>query len=268
MSILNEIFAHKRTELTLAKSKRSITDLEALAAESPLPANLYDRLAAPVPAGLPHLIAEVKHRSPSKGVLSQDFDPLRIATAYRDHGATAVSVLTDERFFGGHLDFLTAINSLMPEIPLLRKDFIFDRYQLLEARAAGASAALLITAMLTDLDLADLIKSCQLLKLTPLVEVHTPAELERAQRAGAQVIGINNRDLHTFKVDLNTTLNLLPQRSAGMLMVAESGIKSPADAARLGRAGADAMLIGESLVTAADIGAAVRSLTTQEPAAR
>ena len=260
MSVLNEIFAHKRLELAKTKGQIAEADLEAQAADRHPPPDFFQCLSQPRTQH-PHLIAEVKHRSPSKGVLSQDFDPLRLASVYRHHGAAAISVLTDESYFGGHLDFLRDISIASPEIPLLRKDFIFDRYQLLEARAAGASAALLITAMLEDQLLATLIQFSEALQLTPLVEIHTAAEFQRANDAGAKVIGINNRDLHTFEVSLETTLNLLPQRPPGVLIIAESGIKSAVDARRLAEAGADAMLIGEGLVTAPDIAAAVRDFS-------
>lgn len=283
MSILDEIFAHKRIEVAAAKQRIPELDVEQQALATPVPPDFIHALTeADKPA--PRLIAEVKHRSPSKGVLCPDFDPLRLARTYAENGAAAISVLTDEKYFGGKLDYLREIaemfreyelfgdrlgmnppateqrriNPALPNVPLLRKDFIFDRYQLLEARAAGASAALLIVAMLAQNELTRLINEAQALSLTPLVEVHSREELDRALEAGAEVIGVNNRDLHTFKVNLQTTLDLHPHIPAGVVMVAESGIKTLDDVRVLAEAGVDAMLIGEGLVTAEDVGAQVR----------
>jgi indole-3-glycerol phosphate synthase len=282
MSILKEIFAHKRTEVAAAKQRLSETELEKKAAATPVPPDFVRALTdAEKPA--PRLIAEVKHRSPSKGVLCSDFDPLRLARTYAENGAAAISVLTDEKYFGGRLGYLREIaNTLTPEfakrtlsplpgrerganevrgvrvIPLLRKDFIFDRYQLLEASAAGASAALLIVAMLEQDLLKSLISDALALSLTPLVEVHSRAELDRALDAGAKVVGVNNRDLHTFTVSLQTTLDLLPHIPEDVVVVAESGIKNLEGVRVLAEARVDAMLIGEGLVTAKDVGVRVR----------
>ncbi|MBN2503695.1 MAG: indole-3-glycerol phosphate synthase TrpC, partial [Anaerolineales bacterium] len=209
----------------------------------------------------PRLIAEIKQRSPSKGMLREPFDALPLAETYAHNGAAAISVLTDEKYFGGCLGRLRMIHALGLGLPLLRKDFIFDRYQLLEARAAGASAALLIVAMLKQAELAQLIAECNDLGLTPLVEVHDEAEFKRALDAGACVIGINNRNLHDFSVSLETSLRLVAQCPEGILLVSESGIKSQADIECLGAAGVDAILVGESLVTAEDVAEKVRSFT-------
>ncbi len=215
---------------------------------------------APVCEGYPkpRLIAEVKFRSPSKGILRSTYDPLELARTYAEKGAAAISVLTDEKYFGGSLGVLEDIANLDLGLPLLRKDFIFDRYQLLEARAAGASAALLIVAMLTPGQLCSLLAEAHSLGLEALVEAHCAAEVERALEAGARIVGVNNRDLHTFEVSLDTCLQLRKQIPAEVVMVAESGIRNPADVARLEAAGVDAMLIGEALVTAEDVGARVR----------
>jgi indole-3-glycerol phosphate synthase len=269
MSILDEIFAHKRTEVAAARRRVSEADLEKQAAATPIPPDFVRPLTDSArPA--PRLIAEVKHRSPSKGILCPDFDPIRLAHTYAENGAAAISVLTDEKCFGGRLEYLREIaDTLTPgpspsgrgewkEIPLLRKDFIFDRYQLLEARVARASAALLIAAMLEQDALCQLIAEARALSLTPLVEVHTREELARALDAGADVVGINNRDLHTFNVSLQTTLDLRPHIPAGVVVVAESGIKTVEDVRGLAEAGVDAMLIGEGLVTARDVGEQVR----------
>ncbi|GAB4581541.1 MAG: indole-3-glycerol phosphate synthase TrpC [Anaerolineales bacterium] len=271
MTILTEIFTHKRTEVAAAKQRVSEAELEKLAQATPVPPDFIRALTA-VDKPAPRLIAEVKHRSPSKGILCPDFEPLRLARTYAENGAAAISVLTDEKYFGGKLEYLKKIADAHFTIPLLRKDFIFDRYQLLEARMAGASAALLIVAMLdpnnpsTPLrtSLQALISQSHALSLAPLVEVHTRAELDRALEAGAKVIGINNRDLHTFKVSLQTTLNLLPHIPAGVVVVAESGIKTREDVRVLAEAGVDAMLIGEGLVTAGDVGRKVREFAGME----
>jgi len=257
MSILDEIFAHKRSELASAKERVSVADLESAIAELSIPpdfaATLKGALTSP-----PRLIAEVKYRSPSKGILCPDFDHLRLARTYVENGAAAISVLTDEKYFGGSLDYLREIADLNYGIPLLRKDFIFDRYQLLEARVAGASAVLLIVAMLEPVKLRDLLAAAHKLGMEALVETHTSDEVQQALEAGACVIGVNNRDLHTFNVSLETSLRLRPQIPSNVVMVAESGIHITDDVARLAAAGVDAMLIGEGLVTASDIGAKVR----------
>jgi len=257
MSILDEIFAHKRAEVAAARERTSTADLEAAAAETPTPADFSAALKGGSRAA-PRLIAEVKYRSPSRGILRPDFDPLGLARTYAENGAAAISVLTDEKYFGGSLQTLQKIAALDLGLPLLRKDFIFDRYQLLEARAAGASAVLLIVAMLERAQLRALLAAAHELGLEALVETHTPEEVEQALAAGARLVGVNNRDLHTFAVRLETSLLLRPLISSSVLMVAESGIHTPGDVARLAAAGVDAMLIGEGLVTAPDVAARVR----------
>jgi indole-3-glycerol phosphate synthase len=259
MSILNEIFTHKRTEVSLEKEHISAADLESVIQGVPLPpdfaAALKGKSGAP-----PRLIAEVKHRSPSKGILCPGFDHLRLAHTYAENGAAAISVLTDEKYFGGSLVYLRDIAELKLGVPLLRKDFIFTRYQLLEARAAGASAVLLIVAMLEPAQLRDLLTAVRELGMEALVETHTQAEVQQALAAGARVVGVNNRDLHTFNVSLETSLQLRPQIPSDVVMVAESGIHTTDDVARLAAASVDAMLIGEGLVTAPDVGAKVREM--------
>jgi indole-3-glycerol phosphate synthase len=261
MSILDEIFAHKRTEVSAAKQKKGISSLEAAIQYLPTPPDFAAALKGRS-AAAPRLIAEVKYRSPSKGILSSNFDPLDLARIYAENGAAAISVLTDEKYFGGSLDYLQEIAALGLGVPLLRKDFIFDRYQLLEARLAGASAVLLIVAMLEPGQLRDLLAAAHGLGLEALVETHTHEEVARALESGARVIGVNNRDLHTFNVSLETSLELRPLIPAGVVMVAESGIRTAADASRLAAAGVDAMLIGEGLVTASDVGEKVREFVS------
>jgi indole-3-glycerol phosphate synthase len=264
MSILDEIFTYKRTEVVAAKESTSLADLEAAIKDLPPPLDFAAVLKG-TSSATPQLIAEVKYRSPSKGILCPDFDHLRLARTYTENGAAAISVLTDQKYFGGSLDYLREIAALESGVPLLCKDFIFDHYQLLEARSAGASAVLLIVAMLAPKQLRDLLAATHELGLAALVETHTSDEVERALEVGARVIGVNNRDLHTFNVTLETSLQLRPQIPSDVVMVAESGIHTMEDVARLAAAGVDAMLIGEGLVTAVDIGAKVREFTNLKP---
>lgn len=260
MSILDEIFAHKRIEVTKAKRKISTVDLESAIDPHLAPVDFGTALKGAANA-TPRLIAEVKYRSPSKGILRPDFDPLGLARIYAENGAAAISVLTDEKYFGGSLEYLKSIAQLNLGIPLLRKDFIFDPYQLLEAREAGASAILLIIAMLSSNQLSDLLTAAEELDLEALVETHTREEVDQALEAGASVIGVNNRDLHTFDVSLETSLALRSLIPEDVIMVAESGIHTSEDVSRLSAASVDAMLIGEGLVTASDIASKVREFT-------
>lgn len=207
------------------------------------------------------LIAEVKHASPSRGVLVEPFDPVALATAYAANGAAAISVLTDARFFQGSLDDLRAVRGAV-SVPVLRKDFVIDPYQIYEARAAGADAVLLIVAALADAQIADLYALVRSLNLAALVEVHDAAELDRALHVGAGVIGVNNRDLHTFAVDLGTTRRLAQRVPGGVILVAESGIHRAADVRAMAAAGARAVLVGEALVQADDTAARVRELSS------
>jgi indole-3-glycerol phosphate synthase len=205
------------------------------------------------------LIAEVKKASPSAGVIRADFDPVQIATTYEAHGAAAISVLTDVEYFQGNLPYLTAVKGAVG-LPVLRKDFVLDRYQLLEARAAGADAVLLIAECLPGDRLWVLQQEAIGLGLQTLVELHDAEQLPRVLDCGAPVIGINNRDLRTFTTRLEHTLELLPRIPADRTVVSESGIKTHADLVTLGRAGARAVLVGESLMRADDIGAALDAL--------
>jgi len=207
----------------------------------------------------PRIIAEVKKASPSAGLIRADFDPVAIASIYARHGAAAISVLTDNKFFQGELRFLTAIRQHV-QVPLLRKDFVVDAYQLYEARCYGADAVLLIAAALDVPQLVDLAALSQELGLAALVEVHTAAELEKALACSCRIIGINNRDLHTFRTDVATTLELLRHIPPGYLVVSESGLQDHATLVRLASHGVAAFLIGESLMRQADIGAKLDEL--------
>ena len=205
------------------------------------------------------LIAEVKKASPSKGVLTDDFDPIRLALEYQNGGASAISVLTDEKFFQGSLDHLRRVKH-DTSLPVLRKDFVFDPYQVVEARAAGADCILLIVSILDDGALTTLADLATTTGMSVLVEVHDANEVHRALDAGAELIGINNRDLRTFHVDLRTTERLRRLIPPYCTVVSESGIHGPSDVARLRQWGVDAMLVGESLVVAEDAGAKVQEL--------
>jgi indole-3-glycerol phosphate synthase/phosphoribosylanthranilate isomerase len=258
MTILDDIFTYKRSELTERRRARPLADVQAEAKQA---APLRDFVAAlRESSSRPALIAEVKHASPSRGLLVEDFDPRRLARTYQQNGAAAISVLTDEHFFQGHLDDLRAIREEV-DLPLLRKDFVFDPYQVYEARAAGADAVLLIVAMLSDEELHTLHRLACELGMTALVEVHDEPELRRALALQPRLIGVNNRDLRTFAVDLATTEWLRSFAPPDVALVAESGIHTTADVDRLARIGADAMLVGESLVVAEDTGAKVQELT-------
>ena len=216
-------------------------------------------------AGGPNVIAECKRRSPSRGILRRDYRPEAIAAGYEQNGAAAVSVLTEPTFFDGSLDHLRAVRAAV-DIPVLRKDFIVTPYQLLEAAAAGADAVLLIVAALDDAELVALHGRAAEMGLGVLVEVHDTGELERAARAGAKVVGVNNRNLRTLAVDVEASHRLAAQMSAGVIGVAESGLRTSADLARLGAAGYRAFLIGETFMTAPDPGTALRDLLAGVPA--
>jgi len=257
VTILDEIVAHKRREVERARSVVSADELaeRARATTDPVRRFRSTLLAAP----RPRVIAEIKRRSPSRGEIRSDFDPVACALAYADAGAAAISVLTDERYFGGRLEYLEAVRRVVP-LPLLRKDFIVDRYQLDEARAGGADAVLLIAAALTSAELCALRERAAGLGLDALVEVHDSGQLQAALAAGADLIGINNRDLRTFEVDLGVTERLAAAIPEGVVAVAESGIFSAGDVERLEAAGARAFLVGEALMREEDIGIALRRL--------
>lgn len=247
----------KRLERTkrIAPAEQVI-EQSSLAARTRRANSFAEALRRPGPV---NVIAEVKHRSPSKGVIKEDFDPVRIARSYRDAGAAALSVLCEEDFFGGSLDHLKAIRGQV-DLPLLRKDFVFDEYQVHESVVAGADAVLLIVAILEDESLTRLIDLARSLMLDTIVEVHSVFEMDRAGRAGAQIIGVNNRDLTTFTVDLGTSIHLAPLAPEGAVLVSESGIKSAREIQLLKSAGFHAFLIGEHFMRAADPGDALRGL--------
>lgn len=255
-TILDKITAVKRDEIAAAKSARPQSEVERRAAAAPPPRDFFGTLAAEGPI---RLIAEVKKASPSKGVIRADFDPVAIAKIYEAHGASCVSVLTDEQFFQGRLDFMTAVKQAV-SLPVLRKDFILDPYQVYEARAAGADAVLLIAECLDDCGLRSLHNLILELGMTPLVEFYEPTNLARVVEAGATLIGVNNRNLHTFEVDLGHSMRMHEQVPNECVFVSESGIAGRAEAERLQAAGIDAMLVGESLMRKPDIGAAVDDL--------
>jgi indole-3-glycerol phosphate synthase len=255
-TVLDKIVAAKRLEIVGRRARTPEAELRSKLADAPPPRDFFAALAAPGPI---RLIAEVKKASPSAGVIRTDFDPVAIAKIYESHGASCLSVLTDEPFFQGRLDYLESVRAEVA-IPVLRKDFILDSYQLLEARAAGADAVLLIAECLDDCNLRKLHNEAIELGMTPLVELYDPENLDRVLEAGATLIGVNNRDLRTFKVDLEHTLRLRPRVPDHCVMVSESGVKTHADVQRLEAAGVDAILVGESLMRQADIGAAVDQL--------
>ena len=255
--ILDRIVAQTRQTLVAAQEARPQAQLEAqLAAAPPL-----KDLAAALKASGVSLIAEVKKASPSRGLLAPDFDPVGLAATYARCEAAAISVLTDAPFFQGDLAYLAHIRQALADgPPLLRKDFIVDPYQLWEARVHGADAILLIVAILEEAQLRRLLGQAAELELAALVEVHDEGELGRALDAGAAIVGINNRDLRTFEVDLGTTERLAAQVPEGMVLVSESGYHSAEDIRRAAQSGVDAVLVGETLVTAADVAAKTAQL--------
>jgi indole-3-glycerol phosphate synthase len=256
VTILDQIVATKRLEIERAKEALPLVELRAQLQDAPPVRDFFAPLAA---GGAIKLIAEVKKASPSQGLIRADFDPVVIARTYAAHGASCLSVLTDERYFQGSLEYLRQIRDIV-EIPVLRKDFILDTYQLVEARVAGADAVLLIAECLDDCNLRKLHNEAIDLGMTPLVEFYEPANLDRVVATGAQLIGVNNRDLRSFAVDLSHVIRLREKVPLDALLVGESGIHTRDDVLRLQEAGVDAMLVGESLMRQADIGAAVDRL--------
>ena len=253
---LSKIVAHKRTEIAAAKARTSLAELRGHLTQAPPVRDFVTGLKSKNSVGL---IAEVKKASPSAGVIRADFEPVAIAKIYERSGANCLSVLTDEHFFQGHLDFLRAIRSEV-SIPVLRKDFVLDEYQVVEARAAGADAVLLIAECLPGAELADLHACILDHGMTPLVELYDAENLDRVLALKPKLVGVNNRDLRTFVTDIGRAIELHERVPRGIPFVAESGIRTAADVARLKAAGIDAMLVGESLMRQPDIGQAVLEL--------
>ena len=257
--ILDKIVAVKREEMAVARALHSEAALRELVAVQSAPRGFAAALRAKVAAGLPAVIAEIKKASPSKGVIREHFVPAEIAASYARHGAACLSVLTDERFFQGHADYLRQARAACA-LPVLRKDFMIDPYQVLEARAMGADCILLIAACLSDAQMAELEACAMDLALDVLVEVHNGDELDRALRLKTPLLGINNRNLRSFEVTLDTTLGLLPRVPADRLLVTESGISGRADVQRMRAADVHAFLVGEAFMRASDPGVALSAL--------
>jgi indole-3-glycerol phosphate synthase len=257
--ILAKILATKAEEVASAKRTCPRADVDAAARAAGAPRDFAGALRAKIAAGRPAVIAEIKKASPSRGVLREDFDPAAIAAAYERGGAACLSVLTDPTYFRGSADHLAAARAAC-SLPVLRKDFIVDEYQIAQARAIGADAILLIVAAQDDARLAALEACAREHAVAVLVEVHDAAELDRALRLATPLIGINNRNLRTFDVTLSTTFDLLARVPADRVVVTESGILSSADVAAMRARGVDAFLVGEALMRARDPGAALATL--------
>lgn len=257
-TILDTILAHKLAEVAERRAQVSLSWLQAQAEAAPPPRDFAAALRRDTVA----LIAEVKKASPSKGVLIENFDPVALARIYAAHGAAAASVLTDERFFQGSFQYLQDVRGAV-DLPLLCKEFIVDPYQVYQGRAAGADAALLIVMALDDARLRDLHDLITGLGMAALVEVHDESDIERALRCGATLIGVNNRDLRSFREDLHTTERLARLVPASVTLVAESAIRSADDVRRMGDFGARAVLVGEGLVKAPDIARQVQLFSSQ-----
>jgi indole-3-glycerol phosphate synthase len=258
--ILDDIIAFKRQQLAALMRTIPLSEVKAKARDAGVARGFESALSRP---GEVRLIAEVKKASPSKGVIRHDFDPVSIAMEYTKAGAACISVLTETQFFQGKLEYLADIRKEAP-LPLLRKDFIIDEYQIHEARAAGADALLLIAACLERARIEDYLGIAKSIGLDVLVEAHTYKELDKTLLAGASIIGINNRNLSTFTVNLGTTLDLLKDIPDDRTVVSESGIQTRDDIVRLQNAGVDAVLIGESLMREKDIGQKVKELLGKE----
>jgi len=255
--ILDQIVVDNRLELEARKRSLPLAELRRVALEQPLPLDF----ASALHGNHIKLIAEVKKASPSMGIIRPDFNPVEIAQTYAGNGAAAISVLTEARYFQGSLNHLRDIRkALGNRLPLLRKDFLCDPYQIYESRAYGADSLLLIVAILKPEKLEELLRLSYELGMSCLVEVHSETELEIALRSGARIIGINNRDLTTFTVDLTTTERLRPLIPSDRIVVSESGIKDRSDMEKLKKCGVDAVLIGASLMSAPDIAAKMKEL--------
>jgi indole-3-glycerol phosphate synthase len=265
-TILEKIKAYKLDHIAACKAETSLEDMTAQAMASPAPRGFYERLreAATTDYGL---IAEIKKASPSKGLIREDFDVPALAQAYRDGGATCLSVLTDAPYFQGDDSYIMAAREVV-DLPILRKDFMYDPYQVAEARALGADCILIIMASVSDAQAAELEDAATQFELDVLVEVHNREELDRSNRLKSPMLGINNRDLNTFDVTLDTTRKLAKRVPADKMIIAESGLFEPGDLADLAQYGARSFLIGESLMRQEDVSAATRHILSEKPFSR
>lgn len=260
--VLREICDAKRAEVAKAKAARPLADVERAARDASPPRGFAIALQRPVAAGHYGLIAEIKKASPSAGLIRPDFDPAALAHAYAAGGATCLSVLTDAPYFQGKPEYLMAARAAV-DLPVLRKDFMLEPYQIVESRAMGADCVLLILAALTDREAAELEGTARDLGMDVLAEVHNRPELDRALKLKSHLIGVNNRNLKTLKVDLVTTEELSQAVPAGRTLVSESGLNNPSDLARLAKTGAHCFLVGEALMRQQDVAAATRALLAQ-----
>ncbi|MDZ7685040.1 MAG: indole-3-glycerol phosphate synthase TrpC [Gammaproteobacteria bacterium] len=259
MNILDEIVAEKRREVDARKARIAIAELEDRASEAGASRGFVQALRARIDAKLPAVIAEIKRASPSKGVIREVFEPVEIATSYERGGAACLSVLTDEKFFQGHDDYLVAARAAT-RLPVLRKDFTIDPWQVVEARALGADCILLIKSVLSDASIQSLYVEARRLGMDVLIEVHDADELDSVLPLTPDLIGINNRDLKTFETDLESTLSLLEMIPAKCTVVTESGIGTREDVERMTKNGVYGFLVGEAFMRASDPGGALRDL--------
>jgi indole-3-glycerol phosphate synthase len=264
MSVLARICADKRDLVARRKRERPLAEVDTVAHSAPSPRGFASRLRGTVDAGGYALIAEIKRASPSKGLIRADFDPPALARAYASGGATCLSVLTDAPYFQGDDAYLTAARAVV-ELPVLRKDFLLDPYQIVEARAIGADAVLVILAAVDDGCARELMATAAELGMDALVEVHDAPEMQRATALGAALIGINNRNLATLEIDLATTERLAPIAPGDRLLVSESGLYAPADLGRMAQVGVRCFLVGEALMREPDVEAATRALLAPTP---